>query len=91
MKTEPNWRANISFRSSMTSVSFQGEYPGAMTLIDKGTLFSFGSLAQIKTGLVTKFIFSNLRAKPGSSDPCKIRFAQMRKQKVLIFINLKAN
>ena len=83
MHTEPSWRANIGFHSSTTSVSYQGEYPSRMALIKKGTLMSFGSLAQIKTGLITKFILANLTVEP-KSDPCKIRFAQMKSQKILL-------
>jgi hypothetical protein len=83
MHTEPNWRANIEFHSSTTSVSYQGEYPGRMALIERGTFMSFGSLAQIKSGLKTKFILANLTVEP-KSDPCKIKFTQMKSKKILL-------
>lgn len=83
MQTEPSWRANIKFYSPTTSVSYQGEYPGELMQAQKGTLLSFGPLAQIKTGLFTKFLLINLRTEPGN-DPCKIRFAQMKSQKILL-------
>lgn len=83
MNTEPNWRANIKLSSPTTSISYQGEYPGKMIEVKKGSLLSFGPLAQIEPGLVTKFIFINLKSDPGS-DLCKIRFAQMGKNKILL-------
>jgi hypothetical protein len=38
MRSAPEWRGNIQFRSESTSVSFQGEYPDQMLLIPKGSL-----------------------------------------------------
>jgi hypothetical protein len=78
-----NWRANIRLSSPTTSTSYQGEYPGQMIGIPKGSLFSFGPLAQTEPDLETKFIFVNLKAEPGS-DSFKIRFAQMNNRRILL-------
>ena len=82
MLTSPNWRANIQLSSPTTSTSYQGEYPGSMIGIEKGTLLSLGPLVQLKTGLTSKLILVNLGAKPGN-EIGQVRFAQMRSRKVL--------
>jgi hypothetical protein len=82
MLTSPNWRANIQLSSPTTSTSYQGEYPGRMVGIEKGTFLSLGPLVQLKTGLTSKLMLVNLGAKPGN-EICQVRFAQMRRQKVL--------
>ncbi|MEK9627558.1 MAG: hypothetical protein VW455_00905 [Nitrospinota bacterium] len=90
MNTEPNWRSNIRISSPTTSTSYQGEYPGEMIQIKKGSLLSFGPLSQVGPGLATKFIFSNLKAEPGSASG-KIRFAQMNKKKILLETEVHQN
>jgi hypothetical protein len=90
MLTSPNWRANIQLSSPTTSTSYQGEYPGSMLRIEKGTLLSLGPLVQLKAGLTSKLILVNLGAKPGN-EVGQVRFAQMRKQKVLHETTVRRN
>lgn len=90
MHTNPSWRANIRLISPTTSISYQGEYPSSMLGIENGTLLSLGPLVQLKTGLSSKLIFVNLTAKP-SNEACQIRFAQMRKQKILFETAVRKN
>jgi hypothetical protein len=90
MLTSPNWRANIQLSSPTTSTSYQGEYPGSMLGIEKGTLLTLGPLLQLKTGLTSKLILVNLGAKPGN-EVGRIRFAQMRRRKVLHETTVRRN
>ncbi len=46
MESDPNWRGNIQLRSETTAVSYQGEYPGFMLNLSKGTLLIFNPLIQ---------------------------------------------
>ena len=82
METIPSWRANIAISSETTSTSFQGEYPGNLIQAKKGTLFSFGPMVLAQTGLTTKFLLINLRAKPGN-EPCRIKFGLLGQDKIL--------
>ena len=82
METTPSWRANIGISSETTSTSFQGEYPGNLIQVKKGTLFSFGPMVLAQTGLTTKFLLINLRAKPGN-EPCRIKFGLLGQEKIL--------
>jgi hypothetical protein len=90
MLTSPNWRANIQLSSPTTSTSYQGEYPGSMLGIEKGTLLSLGPLVQLKTGLTSKLILVNLGAAPGN-EVGHIRFAQMNRQKILLEATVRRN
>ena len=90
MNTSPNWRANIQLFSQTTSTSYQGEYPGSMLGIPKGTLLSLGPLVQIKPGIFSKLILVNLTSNPGN-EICQVHFAQMAKQKVLFDAFVKRN
>jgi hypothetical protein len=90
MLTSPNWRANIQLSSPTTSTSYQGEYPGSMLGVERGTLLSLGPLVQLKTGLTSKLILVNLGAKPGN-EIGQIRFAQMRRRKILHETNVLRN
>ena len=76
--------------SPTTSTSYQGEYPGSMLGIEKGTLLSLGPLVQLKAGLTSKLILVNLGAKPGN-ETGQVRFAQMRKRKVLHETTVRRN
>jgi hypothetical protein len=90
MLTSPNWRANIQLSSPTTSTSYQGEYPGSMIGIEKGTMLSLGPLVQLKTGLTSKLILVNLGAKPGN-EVGQVRLAQMNKQKILLEVSARRN
>ena len=90
MLTSPNWRANIQLSSPTTSTSYQGEYPGSMVGVEKGTLLSLGPLVQLKAGLISKLILVNLGAAPGN-EVRHIRFAQMNKQKFLLEAKVRRN
>ena len=90
MLTSPNWRANIQLSSPTTSTSYQGEYPGSMVGVEKGTLLSHGPLVQLKAGLISKLILVNLGAAPGN-EVRHIRFAQMNKQKFLLEAKVRRN
>jgi hypothetical protein len=64
METVPAWRANIRLASAFTSVSYQGEYPAAMTRIPQATLVSFSPLLQHGPGISNKLVFVNLGRLP---------------------------
>jgi hypothetical protein len=56
MESDPNWRSNIQLSSKTTSVSYQGEYPGFMLNVSKGSLLIFNPLIQSLPGVITKLI-----------------------------------
>jgi hypothetical protein len=60
MKSEPSWRGNIQLSSNTTSVSYQGEYPGAMLNNSKGTLLTFNPLIQTRSRIITQLIMVNI-------------------------------
>jgi len=64
MESEPSWRGNIKLSSGTTSVSYQGEYPGSMLKIPKGTLLTFNPLIQTHSEVVTKVIVVSLLRAP---------------------------
>ncbi len=64
MHTVPTWRGNIQFYSDTTAVSFQGEFPGAMTKIPKGSLVSSSNMIQLSDKSSTKLILPNMRLSP---------------------------
>lgn len=64
LKTIPDWRANIQFRSKTTAAAYQGDYPDAMLRIPKGSMASIGPMSQGGDGVVTKFILTNARQHP---------------------------
>jgi hypothetical protein len=64
MESEPSWRGNIQLSSDTTSVSYQGEYPGTMMNIAKGTLLTFNPLIQTQPNVVTQLIVVSLLRSP---------------------------
>jgi hypothetical protein len=60
MESDPNWRGNIQLRSETTAVSYQGEYPGFMLNLSKGTLLIFNPLIQNNPKVITQLIIVNL-------------------------------
>lgn len=64
METVPTWRGNIQLFSKTTSVGFQGEFPGGMTKIPRGTLVSSSNMIQLSKKAGTKLILPNMRLDP---------------------------
>lgn len=60
MESDPNWRGNIQLSSKTTSVSYQGEYPGFMLNIPRGTILIFNPLIQSFPGVINELIVANL-------------------------------
>ncbi len=59
------WRANIQLASETTAVSFQGEFPGGMLGIPKGSLTSIGPMVQGGSGVQTKIMLINVKETAG--------------------------
>lgn len=59
--TSPAWRANIRLASATTATSFQGEYPGAMAALAKGTLLSIAPMSRAAPGCETLLLLANMR------------------------------
>jgi hypothetical protein len=55
------WRANIQLASDTTAVSFQGEFPGEMLKVPKGSLTSIGPMVQGGEGVQTKIMLVNVK------------------------------
>ena len=64
LKTIPDWRANIQFRSATTAAAYQGDYPDSMLRIPKGSLASIGPITQVGNGIKTKIILTNACQSP---------------------------
>ena len=65
--SSPAWRANLRIRSKESCVSYQGEYPGRMIDLKKGTLVSAGPLFQNNEGICNKVFIANFRREPTSA------------------------
>jgi hypothetical protein len=68
METVPTWRGNIQFFSKSAAVSFQGEFPGGMTKIPKGSLVSSSNMIQLSDKASTKLILPNMRLNPAIEE-----------------------
>lgn len=60
----PAWRASLKIRSPFTTVSYQGEYPGRMMQIPKGSLISFGPFSQKGEGIRNALFVASFSAHP---------------------------
>ena len=90
IRSAPAWRGNIQFRSDTTAVSYQGEIPGEMLKIPKGSLSSICPMVQDGLGISTTFIFSNLRAVP-TIEKRSLILARMRTRKVVSIQDVYTN
>ncbi|WP_430469381.1 hypothetical protein [Thalassospira lucentensis] len=82
MKTLPNWRGNIKLSSSLATASYQGEYPGEMTLVPKGSFVSVNPMMQSEPGVLNKILFVNMSSKADMNDH-DFKILRMSDRKVL--------
>lgn len=82
MKTLPNWRGNIKLSSSLATASYQGEYPGEMTLVPSGSFVSVNPMMQSEPGVLNKILFVNMSRDAKISDH-DFKVLRMSDRKVL--------
>ena len=82
LRSAPAWRGNIQFRSKTTAVSYQGEIPGEMLRIPKGSLSSICPMVQVGPGISTTFILTNLRAVP-TIEKRSLILARMKNRQIV--------
>ena len=90
METRPAWRGNIQLRSSVTTASYQGEYPGGMLQIQNGTMVSLSPMVQTGYGINTSLLFVHMGLTP-EIEPRSLIVGRMRDQVPIDVREIKTN
>lgn len=85
-----NWRANIQIRSDAAYSSYQGEFPGEMLDIPKGSFVSVNPMHQPGVGLRNGIVFVNMRRSP-AIERAPFVVADMKSRKVLLETEVRSN
>lgn len=88
--SQPEWRANLRILSKSSATSYMGDYPGNMTIKNKGSFVSISPMIQKGDSVQTDLIFVNITSKP-ERPRATLKIATIKGRRVIGTIEVNTN